>query len=343
MRYISIIVPIYNAGRYLKQCLNSILRQDFINIEVILVNDGSTDNSFKICQKYAKNDNRIIVIDKSHEGVEKARFTGYKSASGRYIMYIDSDDWLGNKNILGMMFEKAEETGADYVEINHVKCLDSFGLVKKKVRSKLSGLITQPELTDKYFISFFGKPEISLYVWGKLYRKSLLDKLSLTPIGLNSGEDVMYNMQIFPYLNKVYVIDSVGYYYRILGSTSRFDARLLFDSKKRYLLKCEFIKKYGIEEALLPVNRELKEMVKTDIQQRIRNNHSREEILNYLEMEIKDPVYKKLSDFYRCSESRNEVFFRALYAKEVKKMYELAFIAEKKNKWKRRLLKIFHF
>ena len=91
---ISVIIPVYNAERYLKDCVDSIINQSYQNFELILVDDGSSDNSPKICDDYAAKDNRIVVIHKSNNGVSAARKTGLDNASGDYIMYVDSDDWL---------------------------------------------------------------------------------------------------------------------------------------------------------------------------------------------------------------------------------------------------------
>ena len=91
---ISVIIPVYNAEQYLKDCVDSIINQSYQNFELILVDDGSSDNSPKICDDYAAKDNRIIVIHKSNNGVSAARKTGLDNASGDYIMYVDSDDWL---------------------------------------------------------------------------------------------------------------------------------------------------------------------------------------------------------------------------------------------------------
>ncbi|HCT89966.1 MAG TPA: glycosyl transferase family 2, partial [Lachnospiraceae bacterium] len=91
---ISIIVPVYNAGIFLERCLDSICRQTYKEIEVILINDGSTDGSTEICEAYVKKDSRVKVLSKGNEGVVKARKDGLKIASGEYIGYVDADDWI---------------------------------------------------------------------------------------------------------------------------------------------------------------------------------------------------------------------------------------------------------
>ncbi len=121
---ISVIVPIYNTAKFLSTCIKSIIDQTYQDLEIILVNDASTDNSIHICNPFREKDNRIILIDKQqNEGVEKARYDGILVAKGEYICFVDSDDWL-EKNALKRMYEKAIETDADYVEVGMQRVLD---------------------------------------------------------------------------------------------------------------------------------------------------------------------------------------------------------------------------
>ena len=94
---ISVIIPVYNVEKYLKRCLDSVINQTYKNLEIILVDDGSTDNSGKICDEYAKNDKRIIVIHKENGGVSVARNIGLDICTGDYVNFIDSDDWIDLK------------------------------------------------------------------------------------------------------------------------------------------------------------------------------------------------------------------------------------------------------
>ena len=93
-KLISVIVPVYNAEKYLKECVESLINQTYINLEIILINDGSTDNSIQICNEYADYDSRIIVVDKLNEGVSKTRNLGIEIAKGDFITFVDSDDYI---------------------------------------------------------------------------------------------------------------------------------------------------------------------------------------------------------------------------------------------------------
>ena len=96
---VSIVIPVYNAEIYLKKCINSILTQTYKNIQIILVNDGSTDNSAKICEDFLKKDNRIKLINKTNGGVSSARNMGIYNCEGDYIVFVDSDDWIDSRHI----------------------------------------------------------------------------------------------------------------------------------------------------------------------------------------------------------------------------------------------------
>ena len=114
---ISVIVPIYNSEKYLEQCIESIINQKYSNLEIILVNDGSVDGSLKICEKYAKKDNRIKVIDKKNEGVSVARNVGMEVSSGQWISFIDSDDWI-DPDMFEKMLAKSKDDDFDVIMCN---------------------------------------------------------------------------------------------------------------------------------------------------------------------------------------------------------------------------------
>ena len=111
---ISIIIPVYNVEKYLNKCLNSVIEQTYKNIEVILIDDGSTDNSGKICDEYAKNDIRIKIIHQQNGGVSTARNNGLEHATGKYITFVDSDDYI-EKEMIETMAKKIMKKNADIV------------------------------------------------------------------------------------------------------------------------------------------------------------------------------------------------------------------------------------
>ena len=128
---ISVIVPIYNTEKYLKKCLDSIINQTYKNLQIILIDDGSGDNSGEICDEYATKDSRIQVIHKQNAGVTAARNDGLDMATGDYIGFVDSDDWI-EPNMYEEMMANLIKTGADFVHTGFIKEL--HGLSKKDCR-----------------------------------------------------------------------------------------------------------------------------------------------------------------------------------------------------------------
>ncbi|WP_150464413.1 glycosyltransferase family 2 protein [Francisella sp. XLW-1] len=121
---ISIIVPVYNTEKYLYRCLDSIINQTYKNLEIIIVNDGSSDNSLEICQQYANRDDRVILIDKENGGLSSARNTGLDVCNGQYISFIDSDDWV-SKNYIESLYLNLMESDAEISFLAYVKCVNS--------------------------------------------------------------------------------------------------------------------------------------------------------------------------------------------------------------------------
>ena len=115
--FLSVIIPVYNVEKYLHQCIDSVLRQTYNDYEVILVDDGTPDNSGKICDEYAKKDIRITVIHKTNGGISSARNAGLDIATGDYIMFVDSDDYLCDDNCFQKLFNKINENKYDFVII----------------------------------------------------------------------------------------------------------------------------------------------------------------------------------------------------------------------------------
>lgn len=222
---ISVIVPLYNQQRYIGKCLRSILGQTYRNLEVIVVNDGSTDNSQEIVLRYANRDKRIRVITQANSGVATARKNGYLKATGEWIVFVDSDDYLPVDSIESLL------TVAWSKDVDIV-CGDSYrkwGPYERYMhafpRSMGMQTITMPELFDSYYVSFFGINLFPVTVWGKFYRKSVIDHamesvdLFVTP-PLHRSEDEAFTMLLFPFLSSVYCLEKAIYIYRFGGVTT---------------------------------------------------------------------------------------------------------------------------
>lgn len=343
---ISVIIPIYNTAKFLSTDNESIIDQTYQDLEIILVNDASTDNSIHICNTFRGKDNRIVLIDKQqNEGVEKARYDGILIATGDYICFVDSDDWL-EKDTIKRMYDKAIETDADYVEIGMQRVLDRHKIIKKKVHSTIKGLITQPQLFDSYYMSFFGVNILSVNVWGKLYKRNIL-KNSPQPIGLAMGEDLYFNLELFPHLQKIYIDDYIGYNYRFGGMTTRYNKNLLPNLKVLYSIKKRTIEEYKYDKASEYIRIELKNVFISDINQRILFHYgSKEDIINQINQELTDPIWSDIQQIKNSNIIASSIV-QAIINKDANAIYEICKSEIRKYypQWlfKRIISKIFDF
>lgn len=342
---ISIIIPVYKTGKFLPQCLDSILKQTYQDIEVILVNDASPDNSLMICESYQKKDSRVKIIDKKHnEGLEKARRTGTDVAQGEYIMHVDSDDWLEGTGILEEMYKIAENTQADYVEMGFQRVMDRHKFIRQNGFKSVTGLLEAPELFDKYYISFFGVNKLNINIWGKLYRKSVLDKADLSPFGVCMGEDLVFNLRLFPHLKRIYILDKIGYNYRFGGMTSRYNKHLYPDLKRLYLLKEQLIEQYRYDKAYNFIRFEMKNVFLSDVcQQIVFKTGSATEVKQVISQELEDPIWERVLQVREHPNFLADPFVVAIANKDVDAIYDICLQRVKKDTFKRGLKKIASF
>ena len=293
---ISVIITFLNAELTLKKCVESILNQTYKDFEIILVNDGSTDKSLDTAIKLKNKNNSIIhIIDKRYnEGLEKARYDGRKVAKGEYLTFVDADDWL-EKDTLEIMYNEIKTSNYDYVEIGMNRVLDNHSLLKKKRTNPVIGEIAQPELFDKYFLSFLGVNILSVNMCGKLYNKEVIEKNNISIQGVTMGEDLAFNLQLFPHLKKIKIIPYNGYNYKFGGMTTKYNKNLLPDLKKLYTIKKELIDKYQYYKASDYIRIELKNVLISDIKQRLLFKYgSKEVIINQINQELMDSIWNDI-------------------------------------------------
>ena len=201
---ISVIVPVYNVEEYLEECLESIRNQTYQNIEVILVNDGSTDGSKEICERYCQQDPRFRLINKENQGLSIARNRGVKESNGEYIMFVDSDDVV-KENIVEVLlsYMKAD---VDLVECNLTQNKEELQK-NKPIRVVFEG--NSPESIIKC-IAF---KEVKFCAFTKLYRRELVEKVPFL-VGI-IYEDVYTGLNYLKYIRKMVAVDLKGYYYRV--------------------------------------------------------------------------------------------------------------------------------
>ena len=201
---ISVIVPVYNVEEYLEECLESIKNQTYTNIEVILVNDGSTDGSREICERFCQKDSRFKLINQENQGQSVARNRGVKESAGEFIMFVDSDDVI-KKNVLEVLLPYMK-TEVDIVECRMTRKKEEFYL------NKPSKIVFEGNAKEA-ILNCIAIKEVKFCPVTKLYRREIVEKVSFLEGFIY--EDVYTGINYLRYIRKMVVIDYIGYYYRV--------------------------------------------------------------------------------------------------------------------------------
>lgn len=209
---VSVIIPIYNEESYLKKCIDSVLKQTYHNIEVLLVNDGSTDNSFEICKKYAESDKRVIVLNQENMGVSAARNQGIRKSRGKYIVFVDSDDWIEAETIRNLI-DIQSNYNYDLVIYGHYK--DDL-IAKKRDEYKQPKNIIKDKKDISYLLSDLILTERLNALWNKMYKSSIIKNYNISfSEKLNIAEDLLFNFQYFMNVNSLFILGEPYYHYMV--------------------------------------------------------------------------------------------------------------------------------
>ena len=232
MPLVSIILPVYNAQSHLNRCLGSICAQQYEDLEIIVINDGSKDQSLPVCEEFRKKDSRILV-DKANSGVSDTRNLGLKLASGKYVQFVDSDDYIA-PDYTARLVEAAEKSGADLVISPYTMVIPAGASkpeqVLEKVQDDLGVMhVARPPETreygflpagiydkDTFALRLMDKPASYFYgvLWNKLYRRDLLAAHDIRFTSeMRWAEDLVFNMQYIQYAEVFASIPQPGYYY----------------------------------------------------------------------------------------------------------------------------------
>ena len=204
---ISIIIPVYQAEKYIERSLKSILNQTYKNIEIILVNDGSTDKSVEIIKKYMENDERIKLLNQTNQGAGAARNNGLDVATGTYIGFVDSDDWI-EPDMYEYLYKIIKKENADIAACDFISTNRTDSKINNKEPEKLKSM-NQEELM-KFFFRVNG--EKSFYaVWNMLYKKSVIEGCRF-PEG-KITEDLLFNYWAYSNCKKYVLSNQKKYYY----------------------------------------------------------------------------------------------------------------------------------
>lgn len=246
---VSIIIPIYNAEKYLKRCLDTVVNQTFKNLEIILVNDGSTDDSLRIMNEYKGNYNNIEIINQQNAGQGSARNKGISVAKGEYITFADADDWL-SVNYVEVLYHEIKSNNADISVCNMIMVMSrTFKEIKsmKFPQRELNG--------DEAVRDLLQDKELKSYPWGKLYKKSIFVENNIKFPARMFYEDLAIIFQAFYYSSKAVLVNEYCYYYfqsedsstRAPNPKTIHDRLEALSMVKRFLLQNNSMDKYKYE------------------------------------------------------------------------------------------------
>lgn len=247
MEKISIIITMYNCEKYVERLLNSIVNQTYSNLQIILIDDGSTDETINVCKKYM-NDSRIELISQKNSGVSAARNKGINMANGKYIYFCDSDDYLEN-NTIEKMLEKYIDYKVELViagfyseVVGKHKYEDRIFVKEKLYNTKDDIKMDFVELWDKHLL---------YNVWNKLYSMDIIKKNNIYFPSYNWGEDIQFNRDYLMNISSMYNMEDCFYHYvraRKGAATEKYICDLFEIRKKEYYEFCEYFDKFGIEK-----------------------------------------------------------------------------------------------
>lgn len=302
---ISIIIPIYNTEKYLRQCLDSVVNQTYKNLEIVLVNDGSTDSSLEICKEYKEKDDRIIIIDKKNSGVSNSRNVGIETSNGEYITFLDSDDWL-ELDAIEIMMNFVIKKDVDIVRSNFI-ANEEAGAISNKLKNRI---VNPGNLKLLYHIL---NAKLPAYMYLFLVKKTIITN---NQIKLNENiimmEDTLFVIELINKCSGIYISDEITHNYRVYEGSSSNSIKRLTNNIKSILLVNKEINTIIKDNKLMEVaNRTefriicdyLMKMYKYDL-----DEESKNEILTFLE---NDSIFNRMIknfNYYKLSKYNKEIY-----------------------------------
>ena len=257
---VSVIVPVYNVSRYLDKCVSSITQQTYGNLEIFLINDGSTDESPALCRAWKSRDPRITVIDQKNQGVSVARNSGLDSCAGEWICFVDGDDWLEPDAVEKMLAAVSEDTDVlitDYFVDSETKSwtesffsLKDHDFAESERLELIKNCYLKTSFSNRSAVTMVGVP------WAKLFRTQVLKEKEIRfDPGLRKMQDALFCSEFFQNCTRVRFRAFPTYHYRQNSASVTHKGNAGYQKVADSVLKAlwNFIEKYGYEEELLPV------------------------------------------------------------------------------------------
>ena len=240
---LSIIIPVYNAEKFLDKCIKSAQNQTLQDFELILVNDGSLDNSLKICEKYSQNDSRIIVFNQENSGQSKARNVGVENAKGEYVAFLDSDDWV-DRDYYEKLVTACEMNDAEVSCGSILRVRKNYQ--KYRIKYTEEKIYTKPQ--EKIDVAHV--PDMC-YVWNKVYRKEFLDRINLKFVEGMFFEDVDFVTRAVYFSNRMVTVPDTYYHYwtnwNSTVKTMKLSDKKRADSLKSKEMVLKFFKEHNLK------------------------------------------------------------------------------------------------
>lgn len=342
---VSIIIPIYNVEAFVGKCIESVILQTYENIEIILVIDGSVDNSLYICEEYAKKDMRIKIIQKENGGLSSARNLGIDIATGTYIFFLDGDDWIekncieycienkNNSEIVIFSFIREYRNKSKSIHLFESECIEFTGTELTNLVRRMVGPITS-EMRNPHRIEDMNP------VWNKLYLHELIKNIRYTDTQIIGTEDLWFNLQVFNKASKIIYLDKSLYHYRKYNEfslTRKYNDKLFPRWKNLYLYIDKYIDKNWNSQSVY--KKALSNRIIINLLALVRNIASSELTLgqkvNELKELLNDEIYKLVfSEFeFGYLPVHWRIFYKACRDKNIFLIYLIIKIAEamKKN------------
>jgi len=238
---ISIIIPCYNVQNYIVQCLDSIINQTYSNLEMICINDGSLDETLNILERYAKNDIRIKLYSQANKGLSKSRSKGIEYATGEYILFVDSDDWL-ETNCVETVLEKQDDY--DIICFSYFRDFKNVSLARKfNLEGQFSAADLQRRIIGPFESELANIENLDSLatVWGKFYKSEKIKNITFPEVSeIGTWEDGLFNLQVLENCNKVLIIDKPFYHYR-KDNLQSFTSKSKENLYQKWLVKFELI------------------------------------------------------------------------------------------------------
>ena len=238
-KLLSVIIPVYNVEKTLERCVTSVINQTYTNLEIILVNDGSTDNSLQICEKLKYKDSRIKVINKKNGGLSSARNAGLDIMTGQYVAFLDSDDYI-NESMYKDLFSCIDKYGVDTALCSTQRVL-SNGTLIPILETKKNRLFGNDEIIKDFLLGmFYNRDKISnkeyqyeMAVWRAIYMADIIRENNIHFVSEREivSEDILFDLDYFRYSKKIYYLNKYYHYY--CDNSSSLTAQYKDDTIKR--------------------------------------------------------------------------------------------------------------